>query len=297
MTFTEMCSIKINLNLRVLGLREDGYHEIHSLFWRKKSPEVLDITLSSEDKITVFGAEIPGENILSRTCRYLRSHCGDATLPPVDIKLYKHLPMGSGIGAGSGNAAAMLRWFARYTGRKLNINDTATLGADVAFLASDCNLATADGIGEILTGTDSKLDLTAVILFPSWTVNTAKAYAEIDKIRCYNKSKCDNIRKDKKEQAAKESFEILNSLKSGRSVGLLPNDFIDCLRDYSTYYENIYTSADRAGALAWGLCGSGSASFALFGNSSQDAVAEFFHRISKDCGGLLSSLNKTLVLE
>lgn len=294
MVFTEICSVKINLTLRVLRKREDGYHEIHSLFWRKNSPEVIDVSTSSADRITVLGAEIPGENILERTCRYLRSKYGHDALEPLDITLYKHLPMGSGIGAGSGNAAALLRWFARSTGHKLDICDIASLGADVAFLAGDYDLASADGIGEVLTGADAKLTLSAVILFPNWTVNTAKAYQDIDKIRCHNKSKCAIINT---EMAREESAEILNGLLSGSKIGPMPNDFIDCMHEFAPHYDKLYEVAERAGALGWGLCGSGSACFALFDNKTQGAITEFMHRLSRDYHQFLPWLNKTLVLE
>ena len=294
MVFTEICSVKINLTLRVLGKRDDGYHEIHSLFWRKSSPEVLDIVPSSADSITVIGADIPGENILERTCRYLRSRYGDDALKPIDIKLYKHLPMGSGIGAGSGNAAALLRWFARTTGHTLDICDLASLGADVAFLAGSHDLASASGIGEVLTGIDVKPELSAVILFPDWTVNTAKAYRDIDEIRCHNKSKCDIINA---ERVGEESREVLDRLLKGSRIGLLPNDFIDCMHEFTPRYEELYGAADRTGALGWGLCGSGSACFALFDNKTPGAITEFMNIISRDYSRLLPWLNKTLVLE
>ena len=294
MVFTESCSIKINLTLRVLGRRVDGYHEIHSLFWRRKSPEVLDVLFSSADKTEVIGPQIPGENILDRTTRYLRSKYGESALDPLEIKLYKHLPMGSGIGAGSGNAAALLRWFARCSGHELDICDLASLGADVAFLASDYGLATADGMGELLTGVEESLDLPSVILFPDWTVSTANAYRDIDKIRYENKSKCDII---SGELARAESFDILSRLKNNRRTGMLPNDFISCLNDHKPLYEELFKAADRAEALGWGLCGSGSACFVLFANKSSGAVNDFMRRLSRDGSRLLPWLNKTLVLE
>ena len=58
MTHIEPCSIKINLNLRIFGRKPNGYHELHTLFWRRPSPEVLTVRFAegeeSPDKLSVY---------------------------------------------------------------------------------------------------------------------------------------------------------------------------------------------------------------------------------------------------
>lgn len=273
MHFTETCSLKINLTLRVLGPREDGYHDVHSLYWRIPSPEVLEIFPADCDCVHVFGADIPGENILTRLCRSLRMIHGAEGFPRLRLDLYKHVPMGSGVGAGSGNAAAFLKWVRRT--QSLNgvngcmpVRDIAALGADVAFLASDYDLALADGRGELLSLPDDiqltdKLALSVVLVFPRWASGTREAYGRLDELRlACGKSCVSNAL-----TARQESMRVLRDLSSGGRPGLLPNDFLACaLADEGmrVCYNNLYEAADRFGACAWGLCGSGSAAFALF---------------------------------
>lgn len=290
MHFIETCSIKINLNLRVLKKRDDGYHEIHSLFWRRRSPEVLEIcTGAPQDDLRVEGASIPGENLLVKACAFLRSRFGAEALPPLEIRLSKFLPMGSGIGAGSGNAAALLRWFESiHQGAHLDSAEIGKLGADVAFLASRYDLALANGIGEELEGLDCELDLPGVILFPKWSSNTGEAYARIDRMR---EAKAPGFETVTREQAQRESNDILKLIKERKFFGFLPNDFMSCHIDHLSCYNEAYTVFEKNGALAWGLCGSGSSCFGLFA-SSTDLAPAVLSRLEK-----FSWLQKIMVME
>ena len=94
--------VKINLTLRVLSRRPDGYHEIISLFWKKKGIEGLTIQPHGNENIgdilDVRGMEISGENILFRALKWARSR--SPIIPPLRMCLTKEFPAGSGIGAG-----------------------------------------------------------------------------------------------------------------------------------------------------------------------------------------------------
>jgi 4-diphosphocytidyl-2-C-methyl-D-erythritol kinase len=301
MIFKGECSIKINLTLRVLSKREDGYHDIHSLFWRRLSPEVLEIRGWADfDRLLVDGADIPGENLITRACRYLRSRYKDKLLPPLDMRLVKHLPMGSGVGAGSGNAAALLRWFfdEHAPGDHGSVSEVASIGADVAFLASDYDLALAGGIGEkleCLDGPSGGLDLPAVIMFPEWRNDTAEAFASLDGSREAGSEKLSPLSAT---DARKESLAVLRGLKERKRLGLLPNDFIACDPRHGERYGVLYGIMEKAGALAWGLCGSGSSCFALFDDrDGKDAISRLMRYIKPEGSSRFSWLHKTLVLE
>ena len=264
MIFIQTCSIKINLTLRVLGRRDDGYHNVISAYVKLSSPEVLRITpqQAGEDEVFVHGTAIPGDpkkNILYNACSMLRVHA--PSLPPLRIDLYKYLPPGSGIGAGSGNAAALVEWFERsaYAGAgRLDVRTLARLGADVAFLASGGDLLLAEGIGEELSPIGDAPDLTAAIFFPKWRSNTVEAYAAIDRLRT------DGAGAMTAADAKEETFSTLRALRAGEKTGLLPNDFISCMSRWESCYNSFYKVLDDCGALAWGLCGSGSSCFGLF---------------------------------
>lgn len=251
---------------------------------------MLEITTeAAQDMLRVEGAGIPGENLLTRVCSFLRTRFGPGALPPLEIRLSKFLPMGSGIGAGSGNAAALLRWFERYSGLALpELSEIGKLGADVAFLASRYDLALAEGIGEELEGLDDSLDLPGVILFPGWPSDTREAYAKIDRVRDASRGKSSPL---SREEARRESLEILKRLKERKCAGFLPNDFMLCHTDHLSCYNEAYSTFEESGALAWGLCGSGSSCFALF-DSRTDLADVVSSRLGK-----FSWLQKIMVME
>ena len=88
-----ICPIKINITLRVLSQRSDGYHEIISLFWKKKGIEGLTIQPNRNENIgdilETEGIKIDGENILTKTLIWARSRCQD--IPSLRILLKKEL--------------------------------------------------------------------------------------------------------------------------------------------------------------------------------------------------------------
>ncbi|MDR1581481.1 MAG: 4-diphosphocytidyl-2C-methyl-D-erythritol kinase [Synergistaceae bacterium] len=258
--FAVSCPIKLNLTLRVLNKRSDGYHEIRSLFWRLRSPESLEAFFGSEkDGLSVFGDDIPGENLVIRAIRHIRNMCGDDALPPVNLRLYKRIPMGSGLGAGSGNAAAMIGLFRRICGgAKDAAVNLVSVGADVAFLAGDHEVALARGRGEVLEGLNGRPKAVVALFFPHWKSDTRHAYDMLDEAR---EGSVECIISDS--EARDEAVSVLGLLKDGRRVGLLPNDFFCCV-GHEREYGEIADLADESGALAWGLCGSGSAYFVLF---------------------------------
>jgi 4-diphosphocytidyl-2-C-methyl-D-erythritol kinase len=305
MIFTRKCSIKINLTLRVFQRREDGYHDISSLFWRRPSPESLEVEPVGEaDCLSVEGIDIQGENLLLKACRALRSWHGESSLSPLRMRLSKCLPPGSGVGAGSGNAAELLRWFYSTCGRddvKFAITEKiASLGADVAFLTSGYSLALADGRGERLEkcvlpgGQGESLDIPAVIFFPRWSSATVDAYASLDRAR----GDASFFWAVNPAEAREESLAVLSGLVAGERLGLLPNDFLTRVCNYEELYSDLYEAIENTGALAWGLCGSGSACFALFSEKDgADVISDLLSRLSFEESSRFAWLYKTLVLE
>jgi 4-diphosphocytidyl-2-C-methyl-D-erythritol kinase len=266
MIFTAACSVKINVTLRVLDRRGDGYHNICSLFWRRPSPEHLSAAFGvAHDCLSVYGAEIAGENIVTKARRFVRETGGTDSAPPVAVSLYKFLPAGGGVGAGSGNAAAFLRLMGRDDGVGVSV-----LGADVAFLASRYDLAFAGGIGDELEGLSGGLDLSAAVFFPDWQLATVSMYAALDELRA--KEGCVLM---SREAARDEAMNALAALRRGEKMGFLPNDFTRCA-GHDEEYSALALEADRSGAVAWGLCGSGSAYFALYDKNAAGRLRRLF---------------------
>jgi 4-diphosphocytidyl-2-C-methyl-D-erythritol kinase len=259
-----------------------------------RSPEVVEAEFDSgHDSLAIVGFDIPGENILTRVCRHVRSAYGEDSLPPVGIRLYKHIPMGSGVGAGSGNAAALLGIFRAWSGRE-TIPNVASLGADVAFLLSGHPAAFAGGIGDALEGIRGMPRCAAVIFFPEWSSDTGCAYRMLDEMRAADRG----ARVRSAEEAREEASFFLNSLKRGERVGMLPNDFVLCA-GHESEYAALRKIADDAGALAWGLCGSGAAFFAIFKPDDREVCMHtiFGALCGKNGGSKFQWLQQILVLE
>lgn len=256
------CPVKLNLTLRVRHKKKDSFHEIYTIFLKKKGKDELTISPQIEenigDIIEARGEQISGENIISRALRFAREKNGG--IPPLRIIVNKNHPVGSGIGAGSGNAAAVLLWLEENYGLSADASEIVKLGADVAFLAAGYSLMRGEGIGDVLTKLEDIPDYRAALAFPSWATPTKAAYEKLDESRELGGAAVLSAK-----ECGEEAEAILGALRSGKKTGLLPNDFLKIYSDERlAHYKEVFNIYDGAGALAWGLCGSGGAVFALF---------------------------------
>ncbi|QTX32950.1 4-diphosphocytidyl-2C-methyl-D-erythritol kinase [Aminithiophilus ramosus] len=250
---------KLNLTLRIGARRADGLHDLSSVFLRLPSVEALTITMDSEnnvkDLLSVQTIELKGINLVTRASERLRAL--GWPLPFLRVSLWKQLPPGTGFGAGSGNGAAFLRWASALLGRSLPLELARELGADVPFLVSGLPLAFACGVGERLEGLKA-LNLSALLLVPRWSSPTARAFADLDRRREERGSSVSDPLFFRIEAET-----LVDDLRRGATVGLLPNDFTDLLAERHPEYGLFFAMAEKAGALAWGISGSGSGAFAL----------------------------------
>ncbi|WP_110747913.1 4-(cytidine 5'-diphospho)-2-C-methyl-D-erythritol kinase [Phyllobacterium leguminum] len=160
-TISLLAPAKINLALHVTGRRDDGYHFIESLVAFTAFGDRIDVSPDSEDHFTMtgpFAAAVPadGANLVLKARDALRTRFpGHAT--PVEIRLEKNLPIASGIGGGSSDAAATLIALNRLWGLGLDmpaLNEIGlALGADVPMCLHGQHSRSpliARGIGEAL---------------------------------------------------------------------------------------------------------------------------------------------------
>ncbi len=274
MAYVIQCPIKINLILRVFSKLPNGYHEIYSLFWQKTAAERLTIRPKYDeiigDSLNIKGMKIEGENLVTKAVAAARKR---AKIPPLDVELEKFFPAGSGIGAGSGNAGAMLKLLAAEYGAQLSPEETAKLGADVAFLASDHVMAEARGAGEKMTPFAPPFDFRWLLVFPKWSSGTKEAYAKLDLLREASGTR----------RAADRAADMrkIEALARGERAGLMPNDFYEVSAAEHAEYAEAESAADASGARGWGLCGSGSAFFALYAGAGEAAeAARAFERMN-----------------
>ena len=149
----ELAHAKVNLFLRVLRRREDGFHEIETFM----APITLCDSLELESANAFeFRCDEPGlagdDNLVVRAARLFFSETNRA--PKVRLTLRKEIPHGAGLGGGSSDAAAALRGLNRFFDAGLSSEKLMTLaaqlGSDVSFFVNE-TAATCSGRGEIVT--------------------------------------------------------------------------------------------------------------------------------------------------
>jgi len=189
---TRLAPAKINLALHVTGRRDDGYHLLDMLVVFARFGDSVRVEFAEKDSFTVsgpFAKGIPldGGNLVLKAREILREHAQRA-VPPVAIHLEKNLPIASGIGGGSSDAAATLLALDALWGLDLGFDQFAmmglALGADLPMCLHGASKGTplaARGIGE---------DLTPVAEFPALPmllVNDGTAVATPDVFRALDK--------------------------------------------------------------------------------------------------------------
>ena len=177
----EIARAKINLALHVLGRRTDGYHELDSVVAFADYGDRLTLVEAGVTSLTVtgpFSSDVPmnSENLVLRARALLSEH---VDCPPVAFTLEKNLPVASGIGGGSADAAAALRGTLRLTQENISIsvlNKIALkLGADVPVCLSG-KAVRMQGIGETLTPLDKAIGGAVVLVNPLVPCNTASVF-------------------------------------------------------------------------------------------------------------------------
>lgn len=148
---------KVNLGLRIIEKRPDGFHNLETLFVPTGLCDILEIVTSNIFSIKHYGLTYslpdanPEEDLCVKAYRMLQR---EFDLPPVEIHLYKKIPVGAGLGGGSADAAFTLKSLNSLF--KLNLTDDA-LASYAARLGSDCPFFVynkpmfGEGRGEILT--------------------------------------------------------------------------------------------------------------------------------------------------
>jgi len=186
MTHVELAPAKINLSLRVLRRRQDGFHDVETLMVALRGPEDVirfelaegrdGIRLICDDPLLPVG----DDNLIMRAIQVFSSRTGREFTG--EISLEKRIPSGAGLGGGSSDAASTLRGMNTISGGAFSDADlcgmAAEIGADVAFFVK-ARPAVCTGRGEQVTLFPGRIPAREVLLLkPCFSVATAWAYSQ-----------------------------------------------------------------------------------------------------------------------
>lgn len=254
---------KVNLDLRVLHQRPDGFHELRTVFQTISVADTIDVEYEPARRTNISiddPLEIPGNLVLKAAQAVL-----DAlkTRARVHFRLQKRIPMGGGLGGGSSNAAAILLALPVLVGRPLAAEDIAAdLGSDVPFFLTG---GTAAGIGR---GTEvyeipDVMQEPILVISPGLHVATGPAYQALER----------GLTTGDSSSRINEFQAFVRVLASGHSAGAASpfstNDFEAIVFRQFPQIQTIERKLSKLGAAGVRMTGSGSAIFAMFGSREE----------------------------
>lgn len=266
---------KINLGLRVVGKRNDGYHDLDTVFYPlpfRDAAEIIELPATANEhqktfELNVSGLPVPGEtatNLCYKAWSLLKAHY--PTLPDVKMYLHKSIPAGAGLGGGSSDGAFTLQLINDLFGLKIPQTDllkfALELGSDCPFfiLNRPCH---ATGRGEKMQEISLSLDqYQFVLVLPGIPVNTGWAFSEIAKKNEYT------TRRDGK------TTEVIAMQPIETWKEDLVNDFEEPVFNQYPALAKIKQQLYASGAIYASMTGTGSSLYALFPVSATRVLSE-----------------------
>jgi 4-diphosphocytidyl-2-C-methyl-D-erythritol kinase len=251
---------KLNLCLYVGPRREDGLHEIRSLFEPLELADELRITEASEDEVICEGIE--GPELTATALAALREHGWDG--PPLRIEVTKRIPVAAGLGGGSADAAAVLR-LARGEVEGLR-SIAAGIGADVPsqLQPRPCLVA---GAGEVIEPAPPPGEHAVVLIPQQDGLATAAVYGEADRLGApRGEAELEAIRRSLRD-AVDQSGSPLDYREH------LVNDLQAAAISLRPEIEDALHALEEAGAPHAMVTGSGPTAFGLYRTAEEAAAA------------------------
>lgn len=260
---------KINVGLRIGGVRADGFHEIWSVLQEIELYDEITLREAPDLLLRVSGGppDLPADenNLCLKAARLLQTefkpHRG------AHVHLQKRVPMGAGLGGGSSDAAAVLKGLNLLWDLKLEVEEllplAAQLGSDVPFFVlGGCCIA--QGRGELLTPIPPLIRAPLLLLAPGVAISTAWAYKNIANYSLTRRFQNINLM-DLKKEAFSEIFS---------------NDFEPLVFKHHPVLGALKDQLMRAGAYYASLSGSGSSLYGAF--HSEDSARRAFEGIQME---------------
>lgn len=266
---------KINLSLDIVGVRDDGYHLIKTVMQSISLHDVVSVKKSA-DEITISCNDpaVPCDerNIVYKCAKRFFERIKKSFGVHIDIQ--KNIPSQAGLGGGSADGAAVLVLLNRLCGDTLTTQELceigAAVGADIPFcIVGGCVLC--EGIGEVLTPIESKVELDLCIVKPEFSVSTVEAYRAFDNAKILSRPDTDTV---------------IKALENGNKAALAGN-LVNVL-EMDERIDKIKNGLVESGAITACMSGSGSAVFGILENLDLPMYTEYnskvFYARTVGCG-------------
>jgi len=251
---------KINLGLRILRLRDDGYHDLETVFHRINLFDELELLSADSISMECSQAQLPSDerNLSYRAALLLRKELRGRD--GVHIKLRKNIPLGAGLGGGSSDAASTLLGLLRLWEATLPMDRLRSiavqLGSDVPYFLEK-GMAYATGRGDVLDYFRVEFPYWIVVVGPNLHISTAWAYQNL-------KNSKRTIGNDRAPRSSLKDL-LIENLNDPRMLQILiRNDFEPIVLGAHDAVVRLKRGLYDAGADFAQLSGSGSAVYGLF---------------------------------
>lgn len=253
---------KINLGLNIVSKREDGYHNIESVFYPIPVCDILEIipTENQEKNFSLEVIDLPDDGKINLVEKAYNAISKKHQIPPIEVVLKKNIPFAAGLGGGSSDAAYTLKTLADMFVKDIDEQElhemAKSIGADVPFFIKNKPIY-AEGIGTDFTDIEISLKNYHIVLIkPDIAVSTQEAYS--------------GVKPSAPNYDLKESIKLpVNEWKD-----VVKNDFEDSLFPKYPRLKEIKDSLYKIGAEYASMSGSGSSIFGLFKSTPSQEVVE-----------------------
>ena len=256
---------KVNIGLQVRGQREDGYHNIHTIFQELDLHDTILLEKIRKDwRIAINDSSIPGDESNSCIQAYLALKKQFPAIGGISITLNKRIPSGAGLGGGSSDAAAILKGLREIFDLSINNEDllhiAGKIGADVPFFILG-GTQVGNGIGDILSQINKPMIGFYLLVVPDIFISTSWAYKALKK-------------------HLKEGIDRINfaDILEGNNLSnmIFDNDFERIVVPTYPKIGEIKKGLLKTGANYASLSGSGSTVFGIFDDEASAKQAESY---------------------
>jgi 4-diphosphocytidyl-2-C-methyl-D-erythritol kinase len=250
---------KINIGLRVIEKRPDGFHDLETFFFPAELSDILEVRESDKLAMFQYGTAIdslPEDNICIKAYNAIKA---DFNLPPVEIHLYKRIPVGAGLGGGSSDAAntliALKKLFSLAIDEQGLAQYAAKVGSDCPFFIYSSSLEAAKGEGMLAYGRGELLTKITVPQLEGMKIKVEKPPVFVSTAEAYK-----GVTPKRSGIGLQELLSMpLDSWKNN-----IVNDFEESILKKYPIIEEYKNKMYEEGAIYASMSGSGSAVFGIF---------------------------------